>query len=149
MSEADLLTVDDLAARFNVGASTVRRWKSEGRLPPPATGPARREVKWSKASIDGWEAAGFTTNVSEFKATVLKLDTARRELRAIADDTNVRSDIRAMAVVASEVIGNPRIPQGLRVGILETVLTRSDLQDAETVRVLTKHFKGILRDFTR
>lgn len=148
MSEAELLTVDDLAARFSVGPSTIRRWKSKGRLPPPATGPARREVRWSRESIDGWEAAGFTTDVAGFRATVLKLDAARAELRAIADDTNIRGDIRAMASVASEVIGNVRIPQGLRVGILETVLTRSDLQDGETVRVLTKHFKGILRDFT-
>lgn len=55
-SAPGLLTVNDLARRFQVDRKTIRRWKDEGRLPDPVQ--IGTVVRWHPGVLDAWLRGG-------------------------------------------------------------------------------------------
>jgi predicted DNA-binding transcriptional regulator AlpA len=55
-ASARLLTAEDLAARLQVDARTIRRWRRAGRI--PAGIEIAGVVRWTPESIDAWVASG-------------------------------------------------------------------------------------------
>lgn len=56
MKTVDLLRTDDLAARLGLGRATIYRQVAAGRLPAPIR--IGRAVRWRRAEIEDWVAAG-------------------------------------------------------------------------------------------
>ena len=146
--ESELLTIDGLAKRFGVDRSTIQRWRSKGRLPEPATGPKQRNVGWSRACIEGWERAGFMPG-GDFRRSIAKVRGAEGELAAIAKDSSLAADVRAMARAGATLLSNPRVPLRMRLDLLEKFLTRLDWSDAQSLSKLTTGFLSIAKDYSR
>jgi len=146
--DSDLLGIDSLATRFGVDRSTIQRWRAKGRLPAPATGPKQRSVQWSRASIEQWERAGFMPG-GDFRQSIAKVRAAESELTAIAKDSSLAADVRAMARAGATLLSNPRVPLRMRLDLLEKFLTRLDWSDAKSVSKLTTGFLSIQKDFSR
>ncbi len=53
---ADELTPSEVAAEFNVSASTVRRWERDGILPPTRRLPGSKHRRYSKAAVEELKA---------------------------------------------------------------------------------------------
>ncbi len=54
----------DLAEAYGVSRSTIRRWVSENRLPPPTKiGP--KASRWRESDIQSWEQAGHASRAGQ------------------------------------------------------------------------------------
>ena len=58
-ADARLLTLGDLAVLVQVSEKTLRRWRSEGRLPPAVE--IGGVVRWRREDVDAWLASNLET----------------------------------------------------------------------------------------
>jgi transcriptional regulator with XRE-family HTH domain len=103
------LTQGDLAERFDVTQATVSRWASEGRLPPPATGPAKRGIRWDESAIEQFERDGFTSPAKQ-KADVQIVDFARGMMDVLLAVEGVDPDAKGLAKAALRVLASDEVP---------------------------------------
>ena len=59
--DAETLSIADLAERWAVDSSTIRRRRLKGELPEPVTKGRKRGLRWSRKSIEAFEAVGFSS----------------------------------------------------------------------------------------
>ena len=120
------LTQTKLAARLGVTEATISRWRTSGKLPPPASGPKQRGIFWTEAAIAAWEAAGFTANIESWRGDLKTVDFARKCMDEVCRTDGVHQTAKDLARAAMKLLANPLVPLKARVGIARSLLNECD-----------------------
>jgi len=124
------MTIENLAERWGVDASTVRRWRLQGRLPEPSTGPRQRGIRWSEAAVRAFEEAGFTANTEKWRGDLKLVDFARECMSELCKIEGVDAAALGLAKAGLKVLGNARVPLKARVEIARQLLNECDWSNA-------------------
>lgn len=124
------LTIENLAERWGVDASTIRRWRLQGRLPEPSTGPRQRGIRWSEAAIATWEAAGFTHDTEQWRADLKLVDFAKQCMGEVCKLESIDAAAVGLARAGLRVLNNPLVPLKARVEIARQLLSECDWSKA-------------------
>jgi hypothetical protein len=117
--ENKMLSVNDLATKFQRDPSTIRRWRQRGLLPPSATGPSTRGVAWTPESIAEWQSRGWIDSTGA--GTQKVIDDVLADLDVIRADPYPAS-VRGVAEAGAEFLRSPHVLMSMRLIVAAALL---------------------------
>lgn len=109
------LNMNDLAERWDLNLSTVRKMRQTGRLPAPMNPHVRNRFVWDSEVIDLWEASGFVSEDAAVRAERCKV--LAGDLENLSKHPAIDPALAKLAGTFAAALRMDEIPVGTRVGL--------------------------------